>query len=261
MSGLLAKILATKHAEIATMRGASDLPAARPRAVVDAARALARAPAEPLRLVCEIKRKSPSAGALSRALDVSARARAYAEGGASMVSVLVDGPYFDGAYAHLEEAARALPSTPVLAKEYVLDEIQVERASAFGADCVLVIARIVDDATLKALIASCARSGMSALVEVFTDEERERALNAGAKIIGVNARDLDTLEMNAARAADVLAKIPRDVIAVHLSGVKTAEDVKAIARGRADAALIGEVLMRQDDPRATLEQLIGATKA
>jgi indole-3-glycerol phosphate synthase len=263
MSGVLAKILETKRADIEAMRSANDLPSARPRAVIDVEKALRRAAAptrDALRLVCEIKYKSPSAGPLSRALGVAERARAYADCGARMVSVLVDAPHFDGSYTHLEEAARALPATPVLAKEFVLDEVQIGRAYAFGADAVLVIVRIVDDATLRSLVAACDRVGLAALVEVVDEAELARAIAAGAKIIGVNARDLDTLQMNKERTAAVVEKIPRELVALHLSGVKTPEDVATIAKGRADAALMGEVLMREDDPRAKLERLIGATK-
>jgi indole-3-glycerol phosphate synthase len=261
MSGVLAKILETKRAEISAMRGARDLPTARARAVIDAEKALRRASAptrEPLRLVCEIKLKSPSAGPLSRALGVAERAQAYAEGGARMVSVLVDAPHFDGSYTHLEEAARALPTTPVLAKEFVLDEVQIERAHAFGADAVLVIARIVEKAKLKALVAACDRTGLAALVEVFTEEELAAALAANARIIGVNARDLDALEMNAERASAILEKIPHELVALHLSGVKTPENVTAIAKGRADAVLVGEALMREDDPRGQLSRFVAA---
>jgi indole-3-glycerol phosphate synthase len=260
---LLAEILASKRRELEALRGRPRERAAEHRAI-DVARVLRRDAGEPLRLVGEVKRKSPSAGALSTRLAPDARALAYAESGASMVSVLCDAPFFDGAWNHLAAARRALDacgrSVPLLAKEFVLDGRQIEEAVDRGADAVLLIARIVDAARLRDLAAAARALGIEPLVEVVDERELEAALGAGARVVGVNARDLDTLTMDAARAARVLASVPHDVVAVHLSGLRSEDDVRAIAASRADAALVGEALMREDDPRPLLRRLVGATK-
>jgi indole-3-glycerol phosphate synthase len=254
---VLAKILEAKRREIDALRGRAHPPST--RTVVDVPRALRRAPGEALRLIAEVKFASPSAGPLSRALDCPARARAYAASGAAMVSVLCDGPFFDGGFDDLAAARAALDAAgllvPLLAKEFVLDAIQIDVARAQGADAVLLIARIVSGAELAALVAAARERGLTPFVEVADEAELEVALAARAEVIGVNVRDLDTLAMDAARAARVLARIPADKVAIHLSGIRNDADVRAIAAGRADAALVGEVLMRQDDPRQLLERL------
>ncbi len=214
-----------------------------------------------LALIAEVKRRSPSAGALSTVLSPADRAVVYARSGASMVSVLCDGPFFDGSWEHLSAARARFDdaglATPLLAKEFVIDDVQIAEARARGADAVLLIARIVDRATLRRLVASARDLGVEPLVEVALDAELDAALDAGARVIGVNARDLDTLAMDPARAARVLGNVPADRVAVHLSGLKGPEDVARIAASRADAALVGEALMRLDDPSA----LLGAMRA
>lgn len=257
----LADILESKRREIAELRG-------QPRArsshvVIDVATTLRRR--ERLHLIAEVKLKSPSAGPLSRALAPHVRAVAYARAGASMVSVLCDGPFFDGSWGHLAESREALDAAgltvPLLAKEFVLDARQVQEARDRGADAVLLIARIVSAPTLAALVGTARHEGLEPMVEVVDERELRDALAAGARVVGVNARDLDTLAMDAERTARVLASIPADVVAVHLSGIKGAADVAQVARGRADAALLGEALMRQDDPEPLLTELVAAARA
>jgi len=253
---VLAAILASKRAEIAALReGAhADAPYAA-RATLDVVTALRRD--GPLRLIAEVKLKSPSAGVLSRVLDAPSRAEAYARAGAAMVSVLCDAPYFDGAWAHLA-SARARVEVPLLAKEFVLDPLQIACARRHGADAVLVIARIVDAAKLAELVRAARAHALEPLVEIVDERELEAALTAGARVVGVNARDLDTLAIDAARTARVLAAVPRDVVALHLSGLRTPEDVAAVAASRADGALVGEILMRQDDPTELLRRFLRA---
>ena len=261
MSGLLARIVETKRAEIARLR---DAPIARAdRAACDVAGALKK-PGE-LALVAEVKFRSPSAGALSRALGPGERALAYAEAGAAMVSVLCDGAFFDGSYDDLAAARTALDAhgfgaTPLLAKEFVIDPAQIERARAAGADAALLIVRIAPDGALGELVAACRASGLEPFVEVADEAELERALAAGARVVGVNARDLDTLAMDADRAARVVASVPSDRIAVHLSGLRDPEAVAAAAKTRADAALLGEALMREDDPRDILKRMLARAR-
>jgi indole-3-glycerol phosphate synthase len=263
--GLLDDILQQKAREVAML--ASQKAAARPAdfgAPRDVHGALRRAMGGPLRLIAEIKFRSPSAGALSRALSTAARAEAYEAGGASMISVLTDARWFDGSLADLR-AARERVRVPLLCKDFVVDPVQIEHAWAAGADAVLVIVRCVpnvagDDA-LRRLVEGARTRGVEPFVEVVDERELERALRTGARVIGVNARDLDTLTMDADGAARVLASIPSDKVAVHLSGVKSREDAARIAASRADAALIGEALMRRDDPAPLLADLVlGASR-
>jgi len=233
--------------------GPGDVPSRDP---IDVVRALRRDGGGALRLVAEVKLRSPSAGPLSRALDPGERALAYAEGGAAMVSVLCDAAFFDGSWEHVSAARLRLDGAartiPILAKEFVVDVRQIEEARDRGADAVLLIARIVSASRLAELAQSARAERLEPLVEVVDERELDSALAAGARVIGVNARDLDTLQMDAARAARVLAAVPREVVAVHFSGVRDARDVAAVASGRADAALVGEALMREDDPREML---------
>jgi indole-3-glycerol phosphate synthase len=254
--GLLSDILEQKRKETAELLGAPLRGRPSGWARRDVVGALRRPEGAPLRLIAEIKFRSPSAGPLSRALGPADRARAYESGGATMVSVLTDRTWFDGSIDDLR-AARDAVHVPVLCKDYVISGQQIERAAAAGADAVLIIVRCIPEGSaLPTLMEVASREGIEPFVEVGTEDELDRALAVGARVIGVNARDLDTLAMDAARAARVLARIPRDVVAVHLSGLKTADDAAAIARSRADAALIGEALMRQDDPRPALLELV-----
>jgi len=260
MSGLLERIVASKRAEIAATR--ADAPQ-NERATCDVASALRRADA--LAIVAEVKFRSPSAGPLSRAMSVEERALAYAESGASMVSVLCDGPFFDGSFEDLARARRALDAggfsaVPVLAKEFVVDERQLARARASGADAALLIVRILPGRALADLARACRALSLEPFVEVAEEAEVARALDAGARVIGVNARDLDTLAMDAASAARVIESVPREVVAVHLSGLADEDAVARAAATRADAALVGEALMREDDPRVRLKRMLARAR-
>jgi len=249
--GVLDKILLSKRAELPLLRN-RKLPAP-PSSVPELS--LRRNPGEPLRLLCEFKRHSPSAGALSTALSVEERTKRYQEGGAALISVLCDGPFFHGSFDDLLAASKAQPG-PVLCKEFIIDECQLDAAQAYGASAVLLIARCLRDDELRRFIEASQERHLVPLVEIFSQEEKQRALDAGATLVGVNARDLDTLEMNMTRAEEVLESLPPYVTACHLSGVKSPDNVAKIASGRADAALIGEILMRQDDPSELLSQFI-----
>jgi indole-3-glycerol phosphate synthase len=250
--GVLARILEVKRQELPHLRKARlpTCPSARP---VD----LARADDEPLGLIAEIKRRSPSAGALSTRLSVGERAAAYARAGARMVSVLCDRTFFDGRVEHLAEA-RAACDLPLLCKEFVIDEVQVDAARAWGADAVLLIARCVTPERLERLVRHAEASGLVPLVEIATQAEAELVIELGAQLVGVNARDLDTLEMDIARAERMLASLPRAMVAVHFSGLAQPTQVHRVAESRADAALVGEALMRQDDPEPLLRELVWA---
>jgi indole-3-glycerol phosphate synthase len=252
--GVLSDIISAKRDEVTRLHRAPlpPLPST-PKPPIS----LKRGPASPLGLIAELKFRSPSAGDLSRALNVAQRARAYYESGASMMSVLCDGPFFGGSFAHLQAAREAAP-IPLLCKEFIVDDIQLHYAAAFGADWVLLIVRCLTPAELRSLIATSLRLGLTPLVEVQKPEEVPVALDAGATVIGVNARDLDTLQMNVEQAAKVLQLIPEELTALHLSGLKTPTDIKQLAQTRIDGALIGEILMRQDDPRELLSAMVSA---
>jgi indole-3-glycerol phosphate synthase len=255
---LLGDILATKRVEVAALRTRPRTPSS--RAPMNVVEALRRGPGAPLRLIAEVKLRSPSAGSLSRALSPAMRAGVYAGAGAAMVSVLCDEQFFGGSWDDLAACRAHLDGTglavPLLAKEYVIDERQIEEARDRGADAVLLIARILSRARLIDLTHAARAQGIEPLVEVVDEDELEAAGEARARVIGVNARDLDTLHMDAARAARVLAAIPPDVVGIRLSGLRSGADVALLARGRIDAALVGEALMREDDPRALLTAMV-----
>jgi len=250
--GVLEQILEAKERELAALHTLA-LPEPPPRRPI----ALKRANSSPLSLIAEIKRRSPSAGQLSTALSIGERATCYEKAGASMVSVLCDGAFFDGSFEHLAEARRAC-SLPLLCKEFIIDEIQLKVARAFGADAVLLIVRCIPEAHLQPLVQAARALGLEPLVEVCTEPEAALALASGAQLIGVNARDLDTLQMNPERARKILAGLPEERVRIHLSGVATAEEVAAFCQGPADAVLIGEALMRQADPFELLCSLVEA---
>lgn len=261
--GVLASILEAKQREVQDLLAVPSVAHAGPPRTALVTQSLLRPDAAaPLRLVTEIKRRSPSAGPLSTVLSPAERALAYARAGAAMISVLCDRTFFDGGFDHLVLVRRALDdaslAVPLLAKEFVVDPRQLEEAACSGADAVLLIARIVDHVTLRSLVERARSDGLEPVVEVVTEDELSAALDADAKIIGVNARDLDTLAMDAERAARVLAAIPADRVAVHLSGLKAPDDVATIRRTTADAALIGEALMRQDEPSLLLRAMVAS---
>jgi indole-3-glycerol phosphate synthase len=253
--GVLSDILSAKQAELPSLRQ-RRLPSPPPRRNV----ALSRADNDGrLSLITEIKYRSPSAGKLSTALGVAERAAAYERAGAAMLSVLCDAHFFDGDYEHLQQA-RAAVALPLLCKEFVIDEAQLDAARAFGADAVLLIVRCLTPLRTQQLIEAARQRELVPFVEVATEDELACALAGGAQLVGVNARDLDSLHMDAERAARVLAAIPEHVVRVHLSGLSKPEDVQRIRQSGADAALVGEALMRKDDPTPLLSALAAAAR-
>ena len=235
--------------ESALMALALGLPPARPfeRSLL-AARASA--------VIAEIKRSSPSAGKIAEA-DPAARARAYEAAGAAAVSVLTEPLHFDGSLADLRAVHLAV-GVPVLRKDFLVHPSQVIESRVEGADAVLLIAAALSGAELKALIAAAADLGLDALVETHSEADLEKALATDAPVIGVNARDLETLEVDAARALALLGRVPEDRIAVLESGIVSRADVERAGAAGASAVLVGEALMRAEDPAATLRELRGA---
>jgi indole-3-glycerol phosphate synthase len=211
----------------------------------------------PPALIAEYKRSSPSAGAISEP-DVASQARAYEEGGAAAISVLTEPTRFDGALADLR-AVRLAVSLPVLRKDFLIHPAQVIESRAAGADAVLLIAAALSELELKGMLAVAADLGLGALVETHSEEDLAKSLATDAPVIGVNARDLETLEVDVERALAMLREVPSDRVAVLESGVSMREDVERAIDAGARAVLVGETLMRSPDPRATIRSLRGAS--
>lgn len=243
---ILDRIAAVKRAEAAALR---DRAAALRSAAASAspARDFRAALAGPrVALIGEVKRRSPSAGDINAGLDPAGVARQYEAGGASCLSVLTDGDFFGGSLADLEDA-RAAVSLPVLRKDFVLEPVQVDEARAAGADAVLLIVRLLRDVRLRELREAAASHGMAALVEVHDARELDRALDAGADLIGINNRDLSTFVTSLDVSLSLLPRIPPAVVAVAESGIRTESDVRALADAGADAILVGESLVSSGD--------------
>lgn len=216
-------------------------------------------PAE-VRLLAEVKRRSPSAGDIRPGADPAEIARAYAAGGAAALSVLTDREYFGGGLDALR-AVHAAVSLPIIRKDFVIDPVQVWEARAAGADAVLLIARILEQPLLEDLHALVRELGMDALVEAHTAEELERALAAGATLVGVNNRDLDTFATRLELSLELASGVPESVTYVAESGIRTAADVDRLGAAGVDAILVGESLMRQPDVAAAAAALAGRAKA
>jgi indole-3-glycerol phosphate synthase len=210
-------------------------------------------------VIAEVKRSSPSAGAIADR-DPVEQARRYETGGAAVISVLTDERDFGGSLADLR-AVRVAVDVPLLRKDFLVHPSQLIEARAAGADAVLLIVSGLSDPELATLLATCGDLGIGALVETHTDGDLERALRAGATVIGVNARDLESLELDVEGALGRLARIPGERIAVLESGIAERQDVEAAARAGASAVLIGEALMRAPDPSAKLLELRGSLRA
>jgi indole-3-glycerol phosphate synthase len=209
-----------------------------------------------LAVVAEVKRASPSAGVIDADADPVAQARAYAAGGAAAVSVLTEPRYFGGSLADLE-AVRAGVGLPLLRKDFLVDPAQIAEARASGADAVLLITAALDDHELSAMLGEAAALGIGVLLETHGDDDLDRALATDAGIIGVNARNLETLEVDPDRARRQLARIPADRVAVLESGIRTRADVVSAVDAGASAILMGETLMRAGDPGRAIRSLIG----
>jgi indole-3-glycerol phosphate synthase len=207
------------------------------------------------RIIAECKRRSPSRGVLRADYDPVAIARGYEKAGASAISVLTEPTFFDGALEHLR-AVREVVSIPVLRKDFIVSEYQLLEARAAGADAVLLIAAALDPAALAALHIRASALGLDVLVEVHNGDELSAAIDAGARIVGVNNRNLRTLEVDVAASEALAPRIPREVVAVSESGLKSAADVSRLQQLGYNAFLIGERFMTADDPGGELRTLL-----
>ena len=222
-------------------------------------RALRRPPGQPLRLLCEIKRASPSQGMLKPDLDPVAMARLYERGGATAVSVVTEPDHFQGDPDWVN-AVHAAVALPVLMKDFFLDSYQLLDAASRGADGVLLIAALLSEIQLQRLVGEARLLGLDCLVEVHDADEMAHALRAGATLLGINNRDLRTFEVDLETSARLLPKVPPLVTAVAESGFSTAADLARLVPTRCDSVLMGEVFMRSADPAATLQELLQAAR-
>lgn len=255
MATYLDRIVA-RHREVAAGDTRSSADLADTAAAMPPARGFAAAlrDADGLAVISEIKRRSPSKGALNVDLDPAAMAAAYAAGGASCLSVLTDAEHFGGSTADLQ-AARAACDLPVLRKDFTVAVNDVYDARLMGADCLLLIAAALDRAELIDLHALAVSAGLDVLVEIHDEAELEVALAAGASLIGVNQRDLVTFQVDHERALRMAGVIPDGVVRVAESGVRGPDDARALHDAGYDAVLVGETLVTAADPAAAIRGL------
>lgn len=209
-------------------------------------------------LIAECKKASPSKGLIAPHYDPVQLATAYAQGGAGAISVLTDARHFQGSLAHLRDVKEALPELPVLRKDFIFDPYQVHEARAAGADALLLIAAVLAPGQMRDLLALTHKLGMQALVEVHSAQELTWVLALRPRIIGVNNRNLQTFAVDLENTARLRRMIPEDVALVGESGVRSAEDVHALAAVGVDAVLVGETLVRSKDPAQAARDLVTA---
>jgi indole-3-glycerol phosphate synthase len=213
-----------------------------------------------LKIIAEFKRRSPSAGIIRDDLTVNEIVHCYERGGACAISIVTDEEYFGGSIPDLC-AARSSTNLPLLRKDFIIDPIQIFEAAIAGADAVLLIVAALDDASLKELRSVAEKElRLDALVEVHTSEELRRALNAGARIIGVNNRDLRTFQVSLKTSERLIAQVPRDKILISESGLQSADSLRRLRELGFRGFLIGETLMRVPDAETTLRNLISAAE-
>ena len=204
--------------------------------------------------ICEVKKASPSKGIIADDFPYLQIAREYEEAGADAVSVLTEPEFFKGNDKYLAEISCNV-NIPVLRKDFTIDEYQIYEAKAIGADAVLLICSLLDARSIRAYISVCDELGLSALVEAHTKEEIDMALDAGARIIGVNNRNLKTFEVDLENSIRLRSYVPKDLCFVAESGIKTADDIKKLKAAGVNAVLVGESLMRSPDKKKALNQL------
>jgi indole-3-glycerol phosphate synthase len=260
---ILDDILATKRDEVTVLRYPQTRDLLRKTALEAPptrgfAGALRRADGR-VALIGELKRRSPSKGELAPDLDPGPTAKAYEAGGAAALSVLTDLHYFGGTVADLQ-AARDASTLPCLRKDFTIDEVQVYESRAIGADAILlIVAALPDDGHLADLHALARELGLDVLVEAHDAHELERAQAAGAQVVGINSRDLATFAEDLGVATDLSALVSPAVIAVAESAIRTADDARLVAAAGYDAILVGEALVRADDPTALVRAMTRAS--
>ncbi|MHA1539669.1 MAG: indole-3-glycerol phosphate synthase TrpC [Alphaproteobacteria bacterium] len=259
MSDILKEICDKKRIHIAQKKKAAPLAVLEERALAQTDRrsfvnALKIASKFTYGLICEIKKASPSKGVIREDFDVAAIAHAYSEGGATCISVLTDEPYFQG-HDDFVMIARKAASLPILRKDFILDPYQVVESKALGADCILLIMAALDDETALLLEKEAMRVGLDVLIEVHDEAELTRALKLSSPLIGINNRNLKTMETKIETTFELAQKVPTDRIVVSESGIFSAGDLEEIALHGPRCFLIGESLMRQKNIRQAVQKL------
>jgi len=259
-ASILERILAAKRAEVAALKRAGR--AGELRRLAEAApagrdflAALRRCPGPAV--IAEIKKASPSSGRLGDGLEAAELARCYRAGGAAALSVLTDGPYFNGSLDDLVQARRAV-DLPVLRKDFIIDPVQLHQARAAGADAVLLIAAALEPELLAGLYAEARGLGLCPLIEVHARVELEPVLRLEPEVVGLNNRNLADLSVSLETSLRLRPFLPAGVLAVSESGIREPQDVARLRAGGLDAFLIGTALVRSADPTAALRRLIGA---
>jgi indole-3-glycerol phosphate synthase len=249
----LEEILRVKRAEIERLRGRAKELERQARARTDFRdfRAALQLAEEKLAIIAEIKKASPSAGVIAESFDPVEIAKHYERGGANAISVLTDTQFFQGKLQDLADVRRAV-STPLLRKDFILDEMQIAESVANGTDAILLIVAALEQEQLVHLLRTTATYQLDALLEVHTREELKRALDAGAKIIGINNRNLATFDVDLAVTEKLCREVPDEIVLVSESGIKTPQDVARVRACGVDAVLVGEALMRRE---ISIEQL------
>ncbi len=260
MTGTLSSILAATHDRVAGLRSQR----------ADLRRAAELAPPPPpfgarlrrrdVAVIAEIKRRSPSAGAIAQDLSPATHAQAYQAGGAAAISVLTDEIHFGGSLADLDEVRRSV-TLPVLRKDFILDEVQLYEARVHGASAVLLIVRALEPARLSDLARSAWELGLSRVVEVHHRHELDRALEVEPDAVGVNARDLDTFAVDVAGIEPLLRAVPPEITAIAESGLSCRADVERVAAWGADAVLVGAAIASAVNPKEAVRRLTGVARA
>lgn len=255
---VLARIVSVKRDEVAALRPRMAELEKRAAAKRGTQRGFANrlregAPA----IIAEIKKASPSRGVLSEDFDAVRIAKAYAAGGAAAISVLTDEQFFQGSLGDLEKARAAAGDVPVLRKDFTIDETQVIEAAAHGADAILLIAACLTVAEMRRLRECAEGFGLDVLVEAHTADETAMAVDAGARVIGINNRDLHTFQVRLELSLELARLLPADVVRVAESGIFTREEVARLSEAGYHAFLVGESLMKSADPAVALRELKG----
>lgn len=252
----LAEIIAEKKNEVARLKTTvpaeidRDIPSIRDfKAAVSAPRQI--------NLIAEIKFASPSAGLIRPKTDPILIGRTYEEAGAAAISLLTDMRFFQGDLNHLPRLKKAV-ALPILRKDFIIDELQVREASIYGADAILLIARILSHAQLADLISACRELGMAPLTEVHDKDDLEKAIDCGAEIIGINNRDLDSFTVDINTTFKLAPLVPEDRVVISESGLAKKADIRSLKDTRVQAALIGSALMRSDEPAMKTAELVKA---